>query len=114
MVGVGRVDPKTVVVAAETERAGPSLSAVLGLLDSDREGIDMFVVVGIDDDIAVIIAGTAADALFLGADLLPGRAAIIRAIDLPSIMPLLDLPAMISFILSSADMPGLLAFSMTA
>ena len=70
------------VVAAETERARPGLAAVAAGQDADAEDVDDVVVVGVDDDLAVVVAGIAADGAFLRVDLGPGRPGVGGPVDL--------------------------------
>ena len=82
VVRVNGIDPQGVVVAAEPEGRRPGLAAVPGAEDPDAQNVDDLVVVGIDDDLAVPIARGPADAPLLRADLFPGRAGVVRAVDL--------------------------------
>src|SRR5690606_5327269 len=76
------VDPERVVVAAEVPGAAPGPAAVARDERADGQHVDHVGVVGVDDDLAVVVGRAAAHGLAVGADLAPRLALVIRAVDL--------------------------------
>ncbi len=79
---VARIDPQSVVVAAEAERRGPGLPAVGRVRHADGQHVDMVRIVRVDPHLHVVVARSAADGLLLRAHLPPGLSAIVGPIDL--------------------------------
>ena len=82
VVAVLGVDPEGVVVAPETEGRDPGLAAIAAGQHADAEDVNDLVVVGVDDNLAVVISRCAADRPFLRADFAPRRAGVVGTIDL--------------------------------
>ena len=92
MIAVAGIEPKRVVidvqiavvggrcVAAATFAWGERLAAVGGAEHRDSEYVDLLVILRVDADLAVVVAGLTADGRGVG--LTPGGAGVVAAIDL--------------------------------
>jgi len=85
MIGIARVNPEGVIIAAKTQRLSfPGFAAVISSPRSSAEDMNYLIVIWINDYFAVVITGVASNALAIRAYLPPGFPAIIGSVNFPS------------------------------
>jgi hypothetical protein len=82
VVGVIRVDPKSMIIASEAEWAAlPRLSTVTRAPGSSREYMDDARVIGIYDDLSVVISRSTTDRLSVGTHFFPCDSGVVRSVN---------------------------------